>query len=266
MKKKIICCISVFLLLIFSSVSAAASDNGTRVIDNAGLMSSEEEQELESSISEIQKEYNFDVVILTTDSTDGKSVTAYADDYYDYGDYGLDSEKSGLLFLISMEDRDWYISTTGYGITAFTDYGIQEIGDDITGNLSDGDYAGAMKIFLKDVNTYLQEAKNGTPVDTNNRPVTQSQKTLYIVIVLVIALAIGLTVVLVMRHSMNTARQKSGAEDYVRGGSFNVDAGNDLFLYSTVSKTPRPQATGGGGSSTHIGSSGVSHGGGGGHF
>ncbi len=44
---------------------------------------------------------------------------------YDYCEYGYGADKDGVLLLISTEDNDVYISTCGYGITAFTDAGIK---------------------------------------------------------------------------------------------------------------------------------------------
>ena len=37
------------------------------------------------------------------------------------------------------------ISTCGYGITAFTDAGIQYLGEQMTPCMADGDYAGAFR-------------------------------------------------------------------------------------------------------------------------
>ena len=68
---------------------------------------------------------------VTADTINGETPMAYADDYYDYNGYGAGADNDGILLLLSMEDRDWWISTTGYGIDAFTDYGIDVIGDEI---------------------------------------------------------------------------------------------------------------------------------------
>lgn len=77
-----------------------------------------------------------------------KSAQDYADDYYDNNDYGLDNEKSGVLFLVSKGDRKYHISTKGAGIKAFTDYGIGRIKEEIKPYLSDGDYFDACDEFL----------------------------------------------------------------------------------------------------------------------
>ncbi|MDO4649296.1 MAG: TPM domain-containing protein, partial [Eubacteriales bacterium] len=83
------------------------------VVDDGNLISAEVEAELESRMEEISEEYQMDVVLVTTDSLYGKTAEAYADDYFDENGYGYGASYDGILFLISMEDRDWAISTTG---------------------------------------------------------------------------------------------------------------------------------------------------------
>ena len=90
-----------------------------------------------------------------------------------------------------------------------------------------------------------------------------------IMISLIVSVIMAFIWVSVMKSGMNTAKRNNRASDYVRKGSFNLTQSSDLYLYSTVVKTPRAQNTssgGGGGGGTHFSSSGASHGGGGGKF
>ena len=98
---------------------------------------------------------------MTAKTLNGATPASYADDTYDYNGYGYGNNRDGLLLLISMEDRDWYISTTGYGITAFTDAGIQYIGNKIKEHLSDGDYDAAFNSFAT-ILLQKQETENPT--------------------------------------------------------------------------------------------------------
>ena len=47
-----------------------------------------------------------DIVIVTTNTLDGKLPTVYADDFYVAKEYGFGLDKDGVLLLISKEDRD----------------------------------------------------------------------------------------------------------------------------------------------------------------
>ena len=86
---------------------------------------------------------------------------------------------------------------------------------------------------------------------------------------LLIGLAAAAVTVLVMRSCMNTRRPQHSACGYLADGSFHLRIQRDMFLYSDLHKSARPEQnnnSGGGGSSVHTGSSGSSHGGGGGKF
>ena len=159
MKHKLICLILCLLLLpsLFLSVGAEQQ----YVIDNADLMSSSEEAALEEKAQALRQEYGMDVVILTVDSLDGKRPQEYADDYYDYNGYA----DNGVLFLLSMEERDWYISTKGNAIYALTDYGIQQVGEAALPYLSSGEYYEAFTVFLDALPVYFTAYQNGAPVD-----------------------------------------------------------------------------------------------------
>ena len=122
MKRKMISLLAVLLVLtIFVLPVSAASP---RLADEAGLLSGTECTAIEKQLDELSTQYGLDVVIVTTDSTGSSTPMEYADDYFDYNDYTPD----GVLLLVSIEEGDWWISTTGYGITAFTDAGIEYIG------------------------------------------------------------------------------------------------------------------------------------------
>ena len=121
--------------------AAGFAGDKDRVVDDADLLSASEETALREKLDEIRVRQKMDIVIVTAETLNGAAPADYADDTYGYNGYGYGNNKDGLLLLISMEDRDWYISTTGYGITAFTDAGIQYIGSKIKEPLSDGDYA-----------------------------------------------------------------------------------------------------------------------------
>ena len=114
-----------------------------RLVDRGELLTDREESELLSKLDEISERQKMDVVVVTVDGLEGKTAMAYADDFYDYNGYGYGDSRDGILLLISMEERDWRISTCGYGITVFTDAGQEYISDKFLPYLSDGDYSEA---------------------------------------------------------------------------------------------------------------------------
>ena len=267
LRKFMLLVMSVSIMSVFFGFSVSSAAGKKSVIDDAGLIKASDEKELDKKIKNIQKD-KFDVVILTVKSLDGKSAQDYADDYYDNNDYGLDNEKSGVLFLVSKGDRKYHISTKGAGIKAFTDYGIGRIKEEIRPYLSDGDYFNACDEFLNITKDFVKAYKDGTPYDTDNPYNEEIDYVILEVIALVIAFVIALISVGIMRLRMNTAKPKGTAMEYIKKGSFKLTSEKDIFMYSTVTKTAKPKDNdnSAGGSTTHVSSSGSEHGGGGGSF
>lgn len=267
LRKLMLLVMSVSIMSVFLGFSVSSAAGKKSVIDDAGLIKASDEKELDKKIKNIQKD-KFDVVILTVKSLDGKSAQDYADDYYDNNAYGLDNEKSGVLFLVSKGDRKYHISTKGAGIKAFTDYGIGRIKEEIKPYLSDDDYFDACDEFLNITKNFVKAYKDGTPYDTDNPYNEEIDYVILEVIALVIAFVIALISVGIMRLRMNTAKPKGTAMEYIKKGSFKLTSEKDIFMYSTVTKTAKPKDNdnSAGGSTTHVSSSGSEHGGGGGSF
>ena len=103
-----------------------------KVNDYANVLSDSEELKLNERLQKIKDKYGFDAVIVTTDSYNGMSASDYADDFYDYNGYS----KDGLIFVLNLEEREWYVATKGKAITYFTDYGIDVIFEGTIGSFS----------------------------------------------------------------------------------------------------------------------------------
>lgn len=264
MKKRLFAALLALILCFCTGGSAfAAEEKLPRVVDGADLLTRSEEAVLLEKLDEISERQQLDVVVVTADTLEGKSPRAYADDFFDYNGYGYGSSHDGVLLLVSMEDRDWWISTTSYGITAFTDAGIDYIGDQIQPELSDGNYAQAFEIFAEQSDAFITQARSGDPYDSHNLPKGPFDLVFNLVIALVIGLVVALIVTGVMRGKLKSVRSQYTATDYVRPGSMKVTESRDFFLYRHVSRRPKPKDSGSG---THRSSSGRSHGGGGGKF
>ena len=258
----------IFALLLLAIPACAAGL--PLVVDDATLLTMDSVSALSAEAQRLSDAYQMDVVIHTTKSLGGKTARDYAADYYDYNGYGRGPSHDGVMLMLSMEDRDWYILTTGRGIDAITDYGIETISDDIVPYFSDGDYANGFARFLENVDVFLKQFESGRPYDVNNRVQLRSpfERATGIAIYLAIAAAIIAGIVLlVMILGMKTARPQLNASEYVKDGSLDIMRSQDIYLYRTQTrvKIEKPSSSGGG-SSTFSSSSGRSHGGGGGKF
>ena len=259
MLKRVFVGILALALCLCIAVPAFAVESPSRLVDQADLLTAEEEAKLLEMLDEISQRQRLDVVIVTADNMGGKTTEAYADDFFDYGGYAAD----GVLMLVNMEDRKVWISTTGYGITAFTDAGIDYILDQIEGELSGENYARAMEIFAENCDDFINQARSGDPYDTHNLPEEPFDPVFTAIVALVIGLIVALIATGIMRSKLKSVRNKYEAADYVRPGSMQVTVAREIFLYRQVHRVPRPKD---GGSSTHRSSSGQTHGGGGRSF
>lgn len=238
-----------------------------RVVDDAGLLTTEDGHILENTLQELREKHSFDIVVVTANTLQGKSSMAYADDFFDYGGYGIGENRDGILLLVSMEDRDWWISTSGYGITAFTDAGMDYMKGEFLPYLSDGDYIGAFQCFAGLCDEFLTEAREGKPFDKGHMPY-RPLGIASIGIAFVSGLIIALVIAGVMRGKLKTVHNQTAATSYLKPGSFRLHDSRDVFLYSNIRRVAKPKesSSGGGGSTTHTSSSGRSHGGSGGKF
>lgn len=279
MKRKLIGLLLAVLMLLSLTVTAAAEETLWRVVDNADLLDIAEESAHEETIRLLRERYNMDVVILTVDSLEGKTPQDYADDYYDENGYGCGEERSGLLLLISMEQRDWYVSTCGGAVYALTDYGIQCLGEELLSGFSIS-YDAGFRMFLAALPEYFEALEKGTPIDgyadySGDYYHGDQEEVVYyeeeftpsFELSLLLGLVVAGISLLIMRLGMNTRRPKRSAAGYMNQNSFHMRQQQDLFLYSNISKVRRQEnKSSGSGSSVHRSSGGSRHGGGGGKF
>ena len=163
-----------------------------------------------------------------------------------------------------MEYSDWHITTAGYGITAFTDVGIDYIGEQITPMMSDGDFADAFLEYASICDRFIEMARNGNPFDADDLPMEPFPAVRNFIICLLIgAIAAGIMTGK-KKAQLITVRRQTAAKNYTKEGSLKIDESKDLFLYKTV--TRRERADNSGSSSTHTTKSGTTVGGGGGKF
>lgn len=281
MKKKLYTIFFALILSVLMSAPAFALSDMQRFVDEAGLLTESEGSDLLAQLNEISERQQVDVVVVTVNSLEGATATEYADDFYDMNGYGFGDEGDGILFLISMEERDWAISTSGFGITAFTDAGLEYITDMIIGDLSDGDYAWAFTTFAEMCDDYITQAKTGDPYDVDHLPKDPFALVFYLVVALAIGFVIALIATGIMRCKLKSVYKKTEARDYMKKGSLKLTVKNDLYLYKDVIRREKPKeeekaeqvstsstssTRKSGGSTTHKSSSGKKHGGTSGKF
>lgn len=266
------------------------------IVDMANILNSEQTSQLEQKITQVINNCQMDVVILTTCLNNGKSMVDFADDYYDENDYGIDLRKSGLILVLSLQDNEWYISTSGAAIDTFSDWGIEYLGKVMKPSLVDRNFYQAFEDFVSYTEKFNVQAVTDKPYDRynqgdlpnldvdeevvfdnqdNSEPKTKMDSNKRILISLGAGLVIGFIISFIRMGKLNTKKSVKNANEYVKENSFKLTKSNDLYLYQTVTKRARPKYEDNNHStssyhkttsSTHRSSSGRTHGGGGGKF
>lgn len=268
-KQILLIAVSVFLIIGFFTVSVTAAEAGSGKVlclDSAYCVKSDEDlAALNDKLNDISARQNCEVVIYTTNTFDGKTPTDYADDYYDASGYGWGKDKSGILFVINPQSRDWAISTCGFGITAFTDAGQEYMVEQMSGALSENDYLTAFNQYADMCDEFITQARTGEPYDNGSLP--GEEKDINLAVDIIIGLVIGIIIAFIIvgtdKAALKTVRRQADANNYIRSGSLRLTRQHDNFLYKNVDVTERESSSG---SSTHTSSSGATHGGSSGKF
>lgn len=266
--KKIMTFLMAFMMVIVFSVTVGASGvSRERVLDYTGELSLSEVGKLNSKLSNIADDYNFDVIVCLVDGLPAEyyDEMSFADDLADDLVYNYGYSVNNCLLLFDKSDNGYAISTSGYGETAFTVAGCEYIIDQIGSNLKSGKYYKAFDEFAEQCDDFLKQAKKGKPYDEGNLPKDKAKiLKKSIGIGLIIGAVITALIMLGLYGKMKNVAKKTQAREYVVDGTFNVSLSRDSYLYSKTTRTKKPSQSSGSGS--HTSSSGSSHGGISGHL
>ena len=251
-----------------TTVEPGFAETCYRLQDLAKLFDSSEREELNKKLDEISHKSKLDITVCFTNSLEGKTIADYAEEQYENYEFGYGENKDGVMLLVSFESNDWYIATRGYAINAFTEAGIQYIGEKIKPDLADGHYYDVVDTYIEICDRFITDAKNGNPyggsadANTTDDDGSVLPAPMWILVSIGAGLVVALIVVGSMKRKLKTVNKQTAANNYLRSGSLNITESNDIFLYSNVTRSAKPKND----SSTHESSSGNSYGGGGGKF
>lgn len=263
MTKKFIAILFALMLCVLSVVPCFAQGDLPRLVDDLDVLSVEEETELLGRLDAVSEAHQFDLVVVIVEDFAGMSAMDYADDFFDYNGYGFGDNRDGSLLLIGVNEDYRWISTSGFGITAFTDAGIQYIGSEIVYDIQSAFYYDAIDTYITLCDDFLTQAENGIPYDSDNLPKGKFPFFFSLLFSVAIGFVIGFIVVLILKSQLKTVRREAAATSYLKVGSMKVTDSKDMFLYRNVQKVKKAENNSSGGSSVHTSSSGRTHGGGG---
>lgn len=275
MKKRISAFVAALMVFVLSFSFFAFAENEaaveitsarqiSRLNDEAGLLSKAERKAITASLDEKSEEMQFDFVIAFVNSTDGKDIVAFADDYFDYNGFGFGEDSSGVALVVCMGNRKYAVSACGEGIKYFTTERSDAIVSTFISDLKDGNYAAVCSTFLEEASSLLERGRDDFVIDTDGYEAPFNW-TFYLPISVAAGLILAFITVAILKRGLKSVSKKQSAADYEVPGSMNVTRNEDIFLYRNVTSTPIPKSSDSG-SDTHISSSGNTHSGTSGSF
>ena len=163
-----------------------------------------------------------------------------------------------MVLLLSMKDRDWYISTDNGMRKMITDKaGIKALSGKFLPALKKNNYPEAFGQYAKGADELLAYyQKEGKPYDPAN-----AFNPLALAIAAAVSLGIGFLVRRILIGQMNNVMPALEAGVYLDRDSFQLEENADNYLYMTVHRKPKKSRE-----SAKADSTDEDHGGGGGKF
>lgn len=271
MKKRLIAFFVLIAFLALPAFAALASDgagdtmtigaleevqplsSGTRIEDNADLLTVEQEAELAEKLDRISRKHDCDVVVITALSPGNKDARVYGADAYEQYGYNM---SGGMYILFCKQTRDYAYSATGKCEAAFTEPAREHLKETVVmAHLSNDEYYQAFNVFAEKCDEFMTNIEKGKQPYKKNLIST----TFAAIGSAVVGLISGGGAAGSMAAKLKSVHHKTNASDYVKKDSLNIVNRSEYFLYSNVTKTEIPRDTntrsGGGGSSGSFSSS-----------
>ncbi len=245
-----------------------------KIYDFADLLTDEEDKKLAELFNNFIDIYRMDLALVTINENPYSILPNYytnqdyytmrfADDFYDYNDFGIGDTYDGLVIVVDMSNRFIWISGTGRGKEIFTDSKINGILDYSYKYFKGGDYYGGIydTVFLlsEEFDISLEEQLGINYVSSRDKAKYYS----YLAITLVLSIISTVIFTSINISRCKQAKIASSANNYLHVNGINVI--NDIMINKRVTSHVISSSSGSGGGG-HIGGSGISHSGGGHHF
>src|SRR5215469_9251883 len=143
---------AAFASVPFSSAEPIASLQHTDCVnDFAGVLSASTVTQLKEMCRQVLDKAQASVVVVTVKSTDGQDIFNYAVDLYQKWGIGLKGKDRGVLIILAVQDRKYYINV-GYGLEPILPDGkVGGFGREAVPYLKNNDYNGAISLLTSRV-------------------------------------------------------------------------------------------------------------------
>lgn len=242
-----ILCILFFLFLGVSTISADVQ----RIYDDANLLTDEEIADLEEKAAVYYDEWKTDFIVITSNDADGKFIERYMGDFTDeLSDKFNRAEDNMVVLTMKMDNRDILVSSFGFGEEYIDDNRMDYIRNNITPDLSSGDYYEAYILFFELADSYLGVSPGINP------------HSIFFNLYFQIIVAVGLAGIIVFLMAYSSGGRVTVTNNtYMDHKNTRVVGQHDRFIRKTVTKRKKPSNNNGGGGRSGGGGGGITGGG-----
>lgn len=238
--------LALLLTLAFSAPAATAraeaSDVPGAVYDEAGLLTAAQRSELEARAEDVAERYGCGVYIVILndyrDYSSQASLFSFSQDYYRSRGLGAGTTGSGVLLLMSMQNRDYSLVTSGaLAHEAFTDYAQGVLAAAFLDDFRRNDWGGGFTDYVDCCEELLARAAAGNPLDVEERESAGLPTGLKVGIIVCVPLLIAFAVCEGLRRQMKPVRRSTRADEYIVPGGVELSVKRDVFLNRSVTRT-----------------------------
>lgn len=223
--KKLVSILFVLVMSMALSCTAFGAEEKERLYDYADLLTDAQEEALVNKLNAVSNEFKVDIIIATVDTVGAFSADVYVEMFYDDNGLGFGANRDGVLLLVAMNEREYRILSNGpIGAAAISMKDIEDIGDEITPDLSAGDYAGAFHTFAEACEYQINGEINGFPFRLGRT----------LLISLGVGFLLALIVTGIMSSQLKSVKRQLTAKEYIKKDSMQITSAKELYLYCVV--------------------------------
>ncbi len=216
-----------------------AVDAKEKIYDFGEILTTTEEQKLYEEIVNYINQTNMDIAIVTVKYNNKHNVQTYAEDFYDYNNFGVGKSRDGILYVIDMDLQQIYLTATGKAIRTYSDKRYNTMLDNAFQYVANGDYYGSCSSLIKSALSYskIDSTEDDSYVINEDGTVVKDNGTL---IAMGLFAIIGTAITMLILVNMNrTVYKPRFVRSFLVKDTVSIKRVNEVSVGTQVARAPR---------------------------